>query len=309
MKLFPEHSAEQPFVCKTMAFPDEFNRVIGREKFLTDEGKSHLVLIFQKRNSHHFFEKTAEITFFQTCDFGNFRQRNRTPVIGTDIGKYRFQTFQIFCAFCGCAWNRAGGKVLEQLKEKFKQKTLEAEQPGIGRARLCFHHLKKQITASYPELRYMNTESECGDGQNTWEHMEYIFMQMWNYFRHGAERYTYWNLALKEGGVSTWGWSQNSLCTIDPENGKLTLRPEFYLMKHFSHFIQKGAKYLGIQGHWTANTMAFENPDHSLVLVVGSNMNRERIFRFRAGEVEISAVIEAHSIHTFVIESLLPAVH
>lgn len=165
-------------------------------------------------------------------------------------------------------------------------------------------HVMEQITASYPELRYMNTESECGDGQNTWEHMEYIFMQMWNYFRHGAERYTYWNLALKEGGGSTWGWSQNSLCTIDPENGKLTLQPEFYLMKHFSHFIQKGAKYLGIQGHWTANTMAFENPDHSLVLVVGSNMNRDRIFRFRAGEVEISAVIEAHSIHTFVIESV-----
>lgn len=162
-------------------------------------------------------------------------------------------------------------------------------------------HVMGQITAAYPELRYMNTESECGDGRNTWEHMEYIFMQMWNYFRHGAERYTYWNLALRDGGVSTWGWAQNSLCTVVPETKELKLQPEFYLMKHFSHFIRKGAKYLGVKGHWTANVLAFENPDHSLVLVVGNNMNRSRTFRFSDGKEELLAVIEAHSIHTFVI--------
>lgn len=74
MELFPEHSAEQPFIGKAMALPNEFNRVIRREKLLTDEGKSHLILVFQKCNSHHFFEKAAEITFFQTCNFGDFRQ-------------------------------------------------------------------------------------------------------------------------------------------------------------------------------------------------------------------------------------------
>lgn len=163
-------------------------------------------------------------------------------------------------------------------------------------------HVMEQITASYPELRYMNTESECGDGRNTWEHMEYIFAQMWFYFRHGAERYTYWNFALQEGGISTWGWAQNSLCTVNPQTGELKLQPEFYLMKHFSRYIKKGAKYLGVKGHWTTNTLAFENPDGTLVLVVGSNMNRDRTFRFRYGEEELSAEIPAHSVHTFVLE-------
>lgn len=162
-------------------------------------------------------------------------------------------------------------------------------------------HVMEQITSSYPDLRYMNTESECGDGQNTWEHMEYIFGQMWYYFRHGAERYTYWNLALQKGGVSTWGWSQNSLCVVDPEEKTLTLQPEFYLMKHFSHFIKPGAHLLRTKGRWTANSLAFENPDGSIVLVVGSNMKKDQVFHFVHGEQSFSAKIKGNSLHSFLI--------
>ncbi len=164
-------------------------------------------------------------------------------------------------------------------------------------------HVMEQITASYPEMRYMNTESECGDGVNSWEHMEYIFNQMWFYFRHGAERYTYWNMALQEGGVSTWGWSQNSLCTVNPETGDLKLQPEFYLMKHFSHFVKPDAHMLETKGRWTTNTVAFENTDGSVALIVGSNMNRDREFNFVHGEKTFSASIKAHSIHSFLIEA------
>ena len=165
-------------------------------------------------------------------------------------------------------------------------------------------HMMEQITVSYPELHYMQTESECGDGANTWEHMEYIFNQMWFYFRHGAERYTYWNMALLEGGISTWGWTQNSLCTINPTTKELTLQPEFYLMKHFSHFVKKGARLLETEGHWTGNTIAFENPDGSIVLVVANNMDKDRNFGFVHGEKAFSAEIKAHSVHTFVIEEI-----
>lgn len=162
-------------------------------------------------------------------------------------------------------------------------------------------HVAEQITASYPEKRYMQTESECGDGKNSWEHMEYVFHLMWFFFRHGVERYTYWNMALKEGGVSTWGWEQNSLCTVNPETKELKLQPEFYLMKHVSHFVKPGAQYLKTKGHMTTNTIAFENPDGSIVFIVGSNMNRDREFTFEHGEKSFSATIPAHSIHTFVV--------
>lgn len=162
-------------------------------------------------------------------------------------------------------------------------------------------HVLEPLEAAFPEMRVMQTESECGDGKNSWEQMEYIAGLMWQYFRHGAERYTYWNLALREGGVSSWGWAQNSLCTVSPETGALTLQPEFYLMKHYAHFIKPGARYAGTRGHFAANCTAFENPDNSLVLVVSNAMHHERAFAARAGETEFSAMLEPHSLHTFVI--------
>lgn len=159
-------------------------------------------------------------------------------------------------------------------------------------------HSIAETVLSYPELRYMQTESECGDGANTWEHAEYIYRLMWHYFYNRAESYMYWNMVLPEGGVSTWGWSQNSLFTVG-EDLTLTYQPEFYMMKHFSHYVKKGAVVLETQGHWASNVVAFENPDHTLVLVVGNNMNHDRIFSFSSGEKSFSAKIEAHSIHTF----------
>ncbi|MDD3242866.1 MAG: glycoside hydrolase family 30 beta sandwich domain-containing protein [Eubacteriales bacterium] len=164
-------------------------------------------------------------------------------------------------------------------------------------------HMLEQIEASYPELRVMQTESECGDGRNSWTHLEYIFGLMWFYFRHGAERFLYWNLALTRGEASTWGWSQNALCTVDRETGELERQPEFYLMKHLSRFVRRGAHVRRTVGSWSANTIAFENPDGSVVLVVASNMARERVFTFTHGQDSFSAVVPPHSVHTFVVNA------
>lgn len=164
-------------------------------------------------------------------------------------------------------------------------------------------HQLEQIEASYPEMKVIQTESECGDGLNEWEQAEYIFTQMWYYFRHGAQQYTYWNMALLEGGVSTWGWSQNSLATVNEETGKLTLQPEFYLMKHFSHFIKSGARLVETKGRWTSNALVFENPNGELVVTVLNSMNTDREFTFKHNKTVVSLVIEAHSIHTFVVKN------
>ena len=162
-------------------------------------------------------------------------------------------------------------------------------------------HVLEHLEASYPEMKIMQTESECGDGNNSWEQMEYIAGLMWQYFRHGTERYTYWNMALPEGGVSSWGWAQNSLCTVNMETGELVLQPEFYLMKHFSHFVQPGARFIEVQGHMAANCTAFENPDGSLVIVASNSMDRQRNFTVYGENVQFSATMEPHSLHTFVI--------
>lgn len=163
-------------------------------------------------------------------------------------------------------------------------------------------HVIAETTLSYPELRYMQTESECGDGQNTWEHAEYIFRLMWFYFHYGVERYMYWNMALPAGGTSAWGWSQNSLVTVDEETFKMTYEPEFYVMKHISKYVKKNAKVRTVKGHLASNTIAFENQDGSIVILLGSNMNASRNVTVRVDDLHFSAEIEPHSIHTFFIK-------
>lgn len=164
-------------------------------------------------------------------------------------------------------------------------------------------HSIEQTSLSYPEMRFMQTEVECGDGKNTWEHAEYIYGLFWQYFQHQVESCVYWNMALKEGGVSTWGWEQNSLLTINEHSHKITYQPEYYILKHFSHFVQPGAKRLKTLGHWTANSLAFKNPDGSIIIVVNNAMHNGQGITIQLKEQSLSAWIPAHSIHTFRIEA------
>lgn len=162
-------------------------------------------------------------------------------------------------------------------------------------------HQLDQIQASYPEIRLMQTESECGDGTNCWEQVEYLFHVMWHYFRHGIESYIYWNLALEQGEESTWGWRQNSLASVEPSSGELTRNPEFYLMKHFSHFVQPGAKLCPTSGHFAANTLVFANPDgtHAAILLNGLDESRTIRLTLPGGSVDVT--LQPHALHSVLI--------
>lgn len=122
-----------------------------------------------------------------------------------------------------------------------------------------------QTQDDYPDIEIIQTESECGDGKNTWQRMMHVAALMRHYFRFGASAYVYWNISLEDEGSSTWGWRQNSL--IHVENGKFEYTPEFYLMKHYSHFVKRGAKYIKIKGEMSSLCTAFKNPDGEIVVV------------------------------------------
>ena len=104
--------------------------------------------------------------------------------------------------------------------------------------------------------------------------MMYIFELMHLYFRNGATAYVYWNIALENDSASTWGWRQNSLMHV--VDGKPNYTPEFYLMKHFSHFVERGAKYVKLKGEFASNCVAFENPNGTRVVVVMNPYKTEK---------------------------------
>ena len=98
---------------------------------------------------------------------------------------------------------------------------------------------------------------------------------MKHYLTNGANAYMYWNASLKQGGISTWGWKQNSLVSVDTGNKTYKYNYEYYLLKHLSHFVKPGAKRLNTTGSF-ANLLAFINPDNSVVIVVQNDSNEEK---------------------------------
>lgn len=164
----------------------------------------------------------------------------------------------------------------------------------------CGKYAIQQTHMSWPELKLMQSENECGDGQNTWEYAAYIFNLFRHYFINGVNSYIYWNMILLPEGASTWGWKQNALFTVDPETGSVIYNPEFYVMKHFSHFVKQGAKRLGIKGHWAGTSVVFENPDGQIVLIVGNGLPRERSITYRGGSGEKSFLLKPYSFNTII---------
>jgi glucosylceramidase len=120
---------------------------------------------------------------------------------------------------------------------------------------------------SWPNLRLMETENECGDGQNSWEYAHYVFTLMHHYLSNGVNAYLYWNMVLPPDGHSTWSWPQNSLITADPIQATVTYNPEFYVMKHVARFVTPGSVRLDLDGSWSANALAFQTPERSTVVV------------------------------------------
>jgi len=130
------------------------------------------------------------------------------------------------------------------------------------------------IHLRYPNLKLYQTEQECGDGRNDWEGCAYSWDLMKYYLENGVNVYDYWNISLLEGGMSRWGWSQNSLVTVDSLTKTFRYTYEYYLLKHLSHYVLPGAKRLLTGGEFE-NLLAFRNADGSLVLVIRNDSDAE----------------------------------
>ena len=162
--------------------------------------------------------------------------------------------------------------------------------------------MAQRVHAAWPEKKLMQTENECGEGRNTWEYAQYVFSLLQHYITNGANAYIYWNMVLAPTGLSTWGWKQNSLMTVDPRSRTVTYNPEFYVIKHFSRFIAPGAVRLGTSGCLSANAVAFVNPDGTRVAVVANPLKTARRCVLGNGHTTCQIVLPPESFNTVCFE-------
>lgn len=170
-------------------------------------------------------------------------------------------------------------------------------------------HAIGEVHRKYPELKLYQTEQECGNGANDWRGAVYAYDLMSRYFNDGVSVYTYWNTSLKEGGMSRWGWTQNSLVAVDTVANSFRYTYEYYVIKHASHYILPGAVRLAVGlgggegdvGDALAGVLAFRNTDGSYVVLLRNKS--EAVIRpvVRVGGYAVSPELKPNSINTIVL--------
>jgi glucosylceramidase len=157
----------------------------------------------------------------------------------------------------------------------------------------------------YPDKKLMQGETECKGGANSWGDAQSLFALMKRYLECGANAYFLWNMVLDDTGKSSWGWKQNASITVDHTTGKVIYNGEYYVMRHFSQFVKRGAKRVLTSGTWT-DKIAFVNSDGSTVIVVGNPAAQTEVILTVAGRPggdTLKVTLPAQSISTFIVGS------
>jgi glucosylceramidase len=152
-----------------------------------------------------------------------------------------------------------------------------------------------QAYEDYPELDTINGEMECCDGQNSWQQALYANEMMHHYFRYGSRACVYWNMALVKDSISTWGWKQNSLISVG--DGEYEYTNDFYAIKHFAHFVKKGAVLLSTKGRASSCATVFRNPDGTRAAVIVNPYDFEKVLTIE----DKNYVLPPRSFNTMVI--------
>jgi glucosylceramidase len=224
--------------------------------------------------------------------------------------------------FPSCTWQASGlatfvgkylGPEMQRMGVDVIFGTMERPNPALVDTLLTDPESKKYISGAgfqwagkeavgdihkrYPELKIYQTEQECGDGKNDWDGCVYSWDLMKHFLNNGTNVYDYWNISLEEGGLSRWGWSQNSLVSVDKNTGAYKYTYEYYLLKHVSHYVLPGARFLPVSGEFT-NLMAFRNPDGKYVLIIHNPKNEEIKPVIKIGSHTVSVAIKPQSFNT-----------
>lgn len=178
-----------------------------------------------------------------------------------------------------------------------KQKDVDKYIKGIG-VQWSGKQALPVIHKEYPNYRYMQTENQCGNGENDWSSLEETWKSVVYCFNNGVNSYMYWNMVLDETCKSSWDWKQNCLIIIDRKNKKIRYTDEYYLMKHLSRYVQPGSHLVKVSD--SKNTLAFKTFDGELVVVIYNN-NPTKHYYLSLGQKSLSIELAEKSINTIYI--------
>lgn len=189
---------------------------------------------------------------------------------------------------------------LDYVEKILDDPTLQKNVKGVGTQWECRNNLP-QLRKRYPNLRFMQSESECGNGSMDWKAGEHTFFLLSDNLGNGCDEYYNWNFILQDNGLSPWGWSQNALIQVNSKTREMRYTAEYYAYKHFSHFVTAGTKMIGYSGRETSKTpVVVFRKEKDIIVTVGNFTDEEQRITVQVGEKFLNVTLHPHSFNTYV---------
>ncbi|MBO4662908.1 MAG: beta-glycosidase [Bacteroidaceae bacterium] len=192
---------------------------------------------------------------------------------------------------------------LDYVERILDDATLQKNIKGMGTQWECRDNLPA-LRQRYPNLRFMCSESECGNGSMNWKAGEHTFLLLSDNLGCGCDEYYNWNFILADNGMSRWGWSQNALIQVNSKTHKMRYTPEYYAYKHFSHFIAPHSKMVAYSGreHQRTPVVVFQTAPDKYVVTAGNFTDKTVVQNVKLGKKYLNITSLPHSFNTYVVE-------
>lgn len=190
---------------------------------------------------------------------------------------------------------------LDYVEKILDDPTLQKNVKGVGTQWECRNNLT-QLRKRYPNLRFMQSESECGNGSMDWAAGEHTFFLLSDNLGNGCDEYYNWNFILTDNGESPWGWKQNALIQVDSKTRRMRYTAEYFAYKHFSHFVTPGTQMVGYAGRDYSRTpiVVFRTPEGGYIVTAGNFTDQPHTASVKIGKKYLNIQTAPHSFNTFV---------
>lgn len=157
----------------------------------------------------------------------------------------------------------------------------------------------------FPSVGTWETEHSGG----TWISDQFTsdFLEINQVLRNAAKSYVKWSLALNEnlgpdltqnaglGGCNTC----TPIVTVNSQTGAVTKDIEYYTLGHYSKYVLPGAVRVYSSNTPAISSVAFKNPDGSMVLIAFNNTTTSQTFQTMWGNQSFSYTLPSYAAATF----------
>lgn len=152
----------------------------------------------------------------------------------------------------------------------------------------------REVSLLAPNMKIMNTETKCFNGDNSTEQAKERMAEIANYINAGSSNYCYWNMILNETSTSAWGWKQNSLVVINRENGNVIYTPDYNAMYLASKSIQKNDHRIAhISKHAIVTT---KNSSNQIKVLIQNDEPKTKFVKLIIDQEEINVALPANAL-------------